>query len=100
MTVPGARLTVPAQIGFATVYPEADSAIAFATFQLPNSATLPTILIVCPTTVVALSVNVTATLAGVVQLLDAVVVADTPPVVVDSPLVQVHQLQNINGAVE
>lgn len=62
------------QRGFDEVYCEAESAGAFAVFQLPSCAMEPAILTVCPTTVVVLELNVTATVAtGVAHPVAAVV---------------------------
>lgn len=56
-------MSVPVQRGLADVYFEAESAGAFAVFQLPSCAMEPAIFTVWPTTVVVLLLNVTATVA-------------------------------------
>jgi hypothetical protein len=61
--VPAGRLIVVDQRGFAGVYLEAESAGAFAVFQLPNCAMDPAIFTVWPTTVVVFELKVTATVA-------------------------------------
>ena len=72
--VPAGRLIVVVHRGFAEVYFEAESAGAFAVFQLPNCAIDPAIFTVCPTVVVVLELNVTVTVAtGVVHPAAAVV---------------------------
>lgn len=75
MTVPAAKLTVPAQSGFELVYPLALRATADPVFQDPRAATEPAILIVWPTTVVTSSSKVTATEVAAVQEEVVVVVA-------------------------
>lgn len=75
MTVPAAKLTVPAHSGFELVYPLALRATADAVSQDPSAATEPEISIVCPTTVVTSSSKVTATEVAAVQEDVVVVVA-------------------------
>lgn len=72
--MPAGRLRVVVQSGLDEVYAEADSAGAFAVFQLPSCAMEPAIFTVWPTTVVVLELNVTATVAtGVAHPVAAVV---------------------------
>jgi len=73
------------QSGFEDVYPLAESAIAFAVFQLPSVATSPTILMLCPKTVVASSLNVTAIEVARVQ--EVVVLVGPVTVVVGATVV-------------
>ena len=74
--VPAGRLSVVVHSGFDEVYLDAESAGAFAVFQLPSCTMDPAILTVCPTTVVVLELNVTATVATGVAHPPAAVVDD------------------------
>lgn len=79
------------QSGLLEVYPDALSVTAFAVFQLPSAATLPTILIVWPYVVLASSLKVTATEVAVAQLVADVLVpvAVAVPVAVVTPVLGV-----------
>lgn len=61
--VPAGKLIVVVHKGLDEVYFEAESAGAFAVFQLPSWEMDPASLIVWPTTVVVFELNVTATVA-------------------------------------
>jgi hypothetical protein len=73
---PGVIFIVILQIGLLLVYCEAESAGAFAAFQLPSWAVLPAILIVSPREVTTRSVKETDTTVGHAVLTELRTVVD------------------------
>lgn len=93
--VPAGRLIVVVHNGFADVYWAADSAGAFAVFQLPSCEMEPASLTVWPKVVLVLELKVTATVeAGVAQ---AVAVAAEVEVEVEVEVVVVAGLLEVGG---